>query len=270
MRLASTTPRLGVLAGAAAAALACAAQPAAAAVAINGELNAVANAYADGHPTVTSTDHQAWSGAPATLNTSVLADSFGGVFHDHNDHVSSFGAAQATWASANSGSVDFTNYGWNFSALNNTQPDGADLDANRPGDGADWSYNFTATGDGSFTMAYNVVGSGATLGLFGWNIFFSGGGSGGPDLNSLANDPTTSGVFSAAITHGQTYTIALYGNPNVAGFGPQVFASSMNGTFDWRIDERGGVPEPASWALMLVGFGGLGAMLRARRRVDIA
>jgi len=28
----------------------------------------------------------------------------------------------------------------------------------------------------------------------------------------------------------------------------------------------GGVPEPASWALMLVGFGGLGAALRARRR----
>ena len=28
----------------------------------------------------------------------------------------------------------------------------------------------------------------------------------------------------------------------------------------------GGVPEPASWALMLVGFGGLGAMLRANRR----
>ncbi len=28
----------------------------------------------------------------------------------------------------------------------------------------------------------------------------------------------------------------------------------------------GGVPEPASWALMLMGFGGLGAALRARRR----
>ena len=28
----------------------------------------------------------------------------------------------------------------------------------------------------------------------------------------------------------------------------------------------GGVPEPATWALMLMGFGGLGAMLRANRR----
>ena len=32
----------------------------------------------------------------------------------------------------------------------------------------------------------------------------------------------------------------------------------------------GGVPEPASWALMLLGFGGVGAMLRRRPRVQIA
>jgi hypothetical protein len=28
----------------------------------------------------------------------------------------------------------------------------------------------------------------------------------------------------------------------------------------------GGVPEPASWALMILGFGSAGAMLRGRRR----
>jgi hypothetical protein len=28
----------------------------------------------------------------------------------------------------------------------------------------------------------------------------------------------------------------------------------------------GGIPEPAAWALMLIGFGGIGASLRAARR----
>jgi hypothetical protein len=32
----------------------------------------------------------------------------------------------------------------------------------------------------------------------------------------------------------------------------------------------GGVPEPATWAMMLVGFGGLGAMLRSRRKQALA
>lgn len=32
----------------------------------------------------------------------------------------------------------------------------------------------------------------------------------------------------------------------------------------------GGVPEPASWALMIVGFGGIGATLRCRRRQALA
>ncbi len=269
MRLASTPL---ILAGAAAA-LAFAAQPAAAARAVNGELNIVADAYINGGPTVTQTDSQNWSGAPTTLNVTATAHATNGVFRDHNQSVTSFGTAQATWASANAGAVDFTNYGWNFSVTDpNTGASGADLDQLRPGSGADWLYAFQATGDGVFQMDYNVSASGNTLGLFGWAIDFNGV-SVGPDLTDPAifgNDPTTSGIVTEAVTAGQFYTVALYGNPNIAGSGVQQFSNSMDGTFDWRITERGGVPEPASWALMLVGFGGMGAMLRARRKLATA
>jgi hypothetical protein len=51
--------------------------------------------------------------------------------------------------------------------------------------------------------------------------------------------------FSADIyANGQTGNVAATGVPTTGG----------------------GVPEPASWAMMLVGFGGLGAVLRAQRR----
>jgi hypothetical protein len=257
-----------LLAGAACG-LALAAQPAAAATAIDGGLNIVANAYIHGGPTVTSMDSQTWSSVPATLNVAANAVANGGVYLDHNERVSAFGAAQATWASANAGSVDFTNYGWTFSVKNDDPvANGADLDANRPGDGADWSYVFQATGDGVFQMTYNVSATGSKDGLFGWAIDFNGV-SVGPDLTTLqfADDPTTSGVVTEAVTKGQFYSVTLFGNPNIGACCQRNFTGEMDGQFNWQITERdAGVPEPASWAMMLMGFGGLGAMMRLRRR----
>ena len=37
-----------------------------------------------------------------------------------------------------------------------------------------------------------------------------------------------------------------------------------------RSDLTAGVPEPATWALMILGFGGVGALLRRRRREAFA
>ena len=264
MRLSSATL---VLAGAASAA-GLAAQPAAATTAIGGDLNIVADAYTHSGPTVTSMDSQTWSNIPGTLNVAANAVANGGIYEDHNERVSAFGTAQATWASANSGSVAFTNYGWNFSVKDNDPlSSGADLDANRPGNGSDWTYTFQATANGVFQMTYDVTATGSTEGLYGWAIDFNGA-SVGPDLTTsqFANDPTTSGVVTEAVTAGQPYTISLYGNPNIEACFAREFSGSMDGTFDWQIT-GGGVPEPASWALMLTGFGGLGAVLRSRRKL---
>lgn len=50
-----------------------------------------------------------------------------------------------------------------------------------------------------------------------------------------------------------------------------VFGSSGNSfEFDNLAGTIGGIPEPASWALMILGFGGVGAALRSRRKAIFA
>jgi len=62
--------------------------------------------------------------------------------------------------------------------------------------------------------------------------------------------------------------------PVVAG-GPQVLVVKGNGGVNASWGGTGAfapamVPEPATWALMIAGFGGAGVMLRSRRRVALA
>lgn len=42
------------------------------------------------------------------------------------------------------------------------------------------------------------------------------------------------------------------------------------GTVDFEISEAAAVPEPATWATMLMGFGGVGGALRTRKRTATA
>jgi PEP-CTERM motif len=47
--------------------------------------------------------------------------------------------------------------------------------------------------------------------------------------------------------------------------------SGANGSYAGTVSftpSVGAVPEPAAWALMIMGFGGAGAMLRRRRQAD--
>src|SRR3569833_184901 len=93
----------------------------------------------------------------------------------------------------------------------------------------DWTYTFVATQSGTFSMKYDVVGSGQTFGLWGWSINITG--SSGLQVSDPF-DPTTSGTFTANLVSGQTYTASLANNANILGAGG---AGSMNGNFDWSI-----------------------------------
>jgi len=53
-------------------------------------------------------------------------------------------------------------------------------------------------------------------------------------------------------------------------FGPTGDFFGIGGSAVYQVEAFGAVPEPATWAVMLAGFGGVGAAMRSRRRVQAA
>ena len=236
--------------------------PASATTPISGTLNVVANSTL-ATTTVTDLHFDSWATVPATLTESASAKATAGA-----DSVTTSGSAVATWASADSGHVTFSDYGWQFHVADPANaPAASNLTQGRGGD--DWTYTFTATQNGQINVDYNVaVASGDPFGLWGWAIDWSGPGDGLPVC--CAGDPTAFGTFTRAVVAGQTYTIGLNGNPNVFFNGaPGDYSGFMNGQFDFTI-VGSGVPEPAAWSLMIVGLGLAGGALRRRRTLTTA
>ena len=89
---------------------------------------------------------------------------------------------------------------------------------------------------------------------------------------SLANVllGTAVGSYPAGASAGASLTLNFAGASYfLASSGVQAPGNNANSIF-WDIGDvqsngAGGVPEPATWAMMLVGFGGLGAVMRRRR-----
>jgi hypothetical protein len=190
-----------------------------------------------------------FSGAPVVLSADAIA-----TYDTGSASLSSHGGVTAGWISASAGTVFMRDFGWDSTP-------GISGGASVNSGGPNWSYTFTPSADAVYTMNYTVAGFGNTFGL--WGFFNAVDGVG--DYSTIdAFNPNSSGTFTKALTGGTTYSVQLYNNAN-AGFGPDTF-SAMDGAFAWSITGAG-VPEPASWAMLIAGFGMVGGTLRARRRV---
>jgi hypothetical protein len=79
---------------------------------------------------------------------------------------------------------------------------------------------------------------------------------------------TLTGPSSLALDYTTVGSNNLFFVVDVASFHPDGGVLINTGRIGATI--QGGVPEPASWALMILGFGGVGAVLRTRRRPALA
>jgi len=92
----------------------------------------------------------------------------------------------------------------------------------------------------------------------------------GVDLGGLAAGATTGGVYigdSEFGTNGPFSVSVTVGGKTYSGVYSDIWGDIDTDVAGVKVGElaTGGVPEPATWALMLMGFAGMGLMLRAPR-----
>jgi hypothetical protein len=238
-------------------ATAMAATPALAVTANGGSVNSRARVTLDAS-SITNTDADSGPGAPASLSSSANA----GQLDEASDTiVSAFSNTNATWASATQGSVSMA---WGWDARNGGETDTAVstvLAGSR-----DWTYDFTTGAEsGSFNANWTLVVGGST-GSFGLQGVY---GDGSTPFNvspSTVSPISGSGSFSVLLAPNTAYSFSIWNNGNLSS-ATSGLNSETNGLFtmDWNIETRNGViPEPQSWAMMIAGFGLVGAAMRRR------
>ena len=77
-------------------------------------------------------------------------------------------------------------------------------------------------------------------------------------------------VSFAGVANAATVTTGSLGPPDqteITGFGDVIKDVQKTGPINAAVDVmRTGLPEPESWTLMILGFGGVGALIRRGRR----
>jgi hypothetical protein len=123
--------------------------------------------------------------------------------------------------------------------------------------GTGWEFDRNA--DGTWSVSNQITfGMGTSEGTGGAG---GGGGGGGGD----GGGPVVGMGLTHASAGGDGSGQGADGGNSSDGAGTQTVVDDFGGSSDLRL--VAGVPEPESWALMIVGFAGMGALLRNRRRV---
>ena len=115
------------------------------------------------------------------------------------------------------------------------------------------------SGIGGTSSIYNTTGS--TVGSYNGPVFALA----GVFLGGASSTPFTIGDGGTFVV--PTGATALYlGLPDAPYFnGPSGNYYDNSGSLQVNVSPVGGVPEPATWTMMLLGVGGVGVMMRARR-----
>ena len=145
-------------------------------------------------------------------------------------------------------------------------------------DGLSGSFSFVTTSAISFSNVFFAAGSNLLSGTFGGGSIFGSGATGALGASTPGGDSLTFTSdfldFSAVTDSDMALSLADIG-PVLARLNSAAalssFAATGGGTFSsdgapaLAYPPTGSVPEPSSWALIILGFGALGARLRWRR-----
>ena len=235
--------------------------PALATITANGGTVKAGSLVSIGTALDTDSDIDSVVGLPSQLSALAIS-----TLQDSNTqtNVSAGTRSKATWASATQGTADIL---WGYSAENggSTSPTVMNTGIEEP----TWEYAFTTGGaGGTFNGVYSfLMRSGDGLEVAGR---FGTGSASANDEHIFREDQDSSRSFSIALAPNTNYFFRLYS----FGSGGRVFGglnafSQGDFFFEWSILEGSAVPEPASWAMLITGFGLVGATAR-RRRAQVA
>jgi hypothetical protein len=236
------------------------AAPAVAVTPVEGLLQVRSTAFTQGkqNPATLSTvlGRETWSATTPTVI--VVSGGTARVGTQSSPKAQAEALQHAFWeADGLSGNVSF-DYSWRFGFNAGDGVTGAEFTGNTP----DWNYTFDADRGGVFSLGYIVNANGNPFGLGGWNLVHN-----GVVVLPLQNvlDPRARGAFDFAYDGGQRHSFSLVNNANIVpGLGNASLQGGMTATFRYFITESA-VPEPGSWAMMILGIGLVGATLRRRR-----